>query len=158
MSRGPWKEVSGRRIAGRVKAVDVEGDKVLFTIKSCFLQRYGDRDVNLCIEVAEFPGKVIQCNKTQAASIQALVGHKLLPDSWNETLEEFEGWEGLALPMVKRVNEYVDRSTGEVTEGEKLYAVPPSQYDKAVSTFPTIGKAEKPRRTGNRNAKAGAKK
>lgn len=137
MSRGPWKEVAGRETVAKLQADKIEGDKVVLTIESCYMQRT-DRDAWLVLTFKEFPGFGLNLNKTQAASVQALVGKKCLPDTFNDTTEEFEKWEGLPLPMYKRTNKYLDRETGEEIEAVKLYACSPAQYDLAVTKWPKV--------------------
>jgi hypothetical protein len=150
MSKGPWKETAGREIMAKLESKAVDGDKVCLTIKRCFVQRIGTQ-VELVVEFREFEKKGMRCNKTQAAALQALVGHGSLPDNFNEVTEEF-AWDGLALPLFKKKVEYTDRETGEVTEHIKLYPVSPALYDKAVLEYPRLSK--EPPKSGRARAAA----
>lgn len=142
MASGPWKETAGREVAAKLDFAEVNGvaksDEVTLTIKRCYVQRIG-REAQLCIEFVEFAGKAMRCNKTQAAAIQSLVGHGHLPDTYNETMEEFIGWEGLSLPLFKKKIEWTDTQTGEIQDHYKYYAVSPVTFDKSLVDFPRIG-------------------
>lgn len=155
MSRGPWKEAASRETLAKLNADKIEGDKVVLTIASCYLQRT-DRDAWLVLVFQEFPEHALNLNKTQGAALQALVGKKCLPDTYNETTEEFEGWAGLPLPLYKRSNKYLDRATGEEIEAVKLYACSPAQYDLAVTKWPKVkGAATTPAARGSRGRASG---
>lgn len=159
MTKGPWKETAGRAVIAKLTAEEIATENAVLTIKECYLQRYND-NAELVIVTAEFPKKGLRLNKTQANALRSLVAAGHLPDTYSEITESFEGWEGLALPVFKKVNEWIDKKGGgEVVEATKLYPCAPGMYDKAVREWPAIEGSEKPasRRGGARGGKSKAK-
>lgn len=146
---GPWKETASRAILAKVRAESVEGDKIVLTLSGCHMQRY-ERDAALVLTFKEFPKAGMQLNKTQANALRALVAKGCLPNTYNEITEEFEGWDGLALPMYKQENEWTDKETGEIVTAVKLYPCSPALYDKAILDWPKM-KGSEPKATPRRS-------